>query len=134
MAITDSEYALTTTFRTSGEPVTGITWIVPLSGGRIGFYSQSTYGKIVRLRDDPRIIVAPADANGQVPPGAEQVEGTAALVSSGPDFDEIHGAVVGKYGQEAVASSRQWYLSTTPDTPEHPRRPYADIAVVITPS
>ncbi|MFI6910340.1 pyridoxamine 5'-phosphate oxidase family protein [Nonomuraea sp. NPDC050394] len=132
MKVTDSEYAMTTTFRRSGEPVTGMTWIVALSGGRVGFYSQSSYGKIKRLRHDPRIVIRPCDAGGRVAAGAQTLHGTAVVVTSGADFDEVHAAVERKYGAATVASSRQYYLSTTPDTPGDPRPPYADVAVVVT--
>jgi hypothetical protein len=45
MAISDEKYVATTTFRKTGAGVATPTWIVPLSEGRVGFWTSSGSGK-----------------------------------------------------------------------------------------
>ncbi|MGZ4466775.1 MAG: PPOX class F420-dependent oxidoreductase [Nocardioides sp.] len=98
MALTDEKYMAFTTHRRSGEPVTTPVWLVPVSDGRIGFWTAMGSGKTKRLKNDPRVEVQPSDVRGRVKPGTTPVPGTAEMVQSGPLFDEVHAAVKNKYG------------------------------------
>ncbi|MGZ6754287.1 MAG: PPOX class F420-dependent oxidoreductase [Nocardioides sp.] len=98
MALTDEKYMAFTTHRRSGEPVTTPVWLVPVSDGRIGFWTAMGSGKTKRLKNDPRVEVQPSDVRGRVKPGTTPVPGTAEMVQSGPLFDEVHAAVKKKYG------------------------------------
>lgn len=130
MSLTDAKYIATSTYRKSGEAVTTATWIVPLDGGRFGFWTSSATGKVKRLRNAPRITVAPSDARGRVKGGAEAVEGTATLVTSGPDFDAVQSKVKAKYGF-GVPMSRFFNVLGHIGKGKFP---YGDMVVIVTPS
>jgi uncharacterized protein len=130
MSLADEKYIATSTYRKSGLAVTTTTWVVALDGGRFGFLTSSATGKTKRLRNSDRITVVPSDARGRVKPGAAAVEGTAVLVTSGPDFDAVHSRVRAKYGF-AVPMSRFFNALS------HLGRgklPYGDVVVVVTPA
>lgn len=127
MAISDGKYVCTTTYRKSGDPVSTPTWIVDLDGGRVGFWTSSKSGKYKRLRNSPRITLQPSDARGKVKAGTTPVAGTAALATSGPDFDAIQRKIRAKYGV-MVPVSRLF------ETLRHLGKsfPNGDVAVVVT--
>lgn len=98
MALADEKYIAFTTFRRNGEPVTTPVWVVPVSDGRVGFWTAMGSGKTKRLRNDPRVTIQPSDARGRVKQGTEPAAGTADLVQSGALFDEVQAKVRKKYG------------------------------------
>ena len=127
MTISDEKYVASTTYRKSGAAVTTPTWIVPLDGGQVGFWTSSASGKYKRLRNDPRITLQPSDARGRVKAGS-QVSGTVQLVTSGADFDAIQRKVRAKYGVMV-------HISRFFNTLGHVGKgkfPYGDVGVVIT--
>lgn len=92
------KYLAFTTFRRSGEPVTTPVWVVPVSDGRLGFWTAMGTGKTKRLRHDPRVRVEPCDARGRTQETTSPVDGQAEMVRSGAFFDEVQGRVREKYG------------------------------------
>ena len=98
MAISDEKYIAFTTFRRSGEPVSTPTWVVPVSDGRVGFWTAMGSGKTKRLKNDPRVTLQASDVRGRTKEGSAVVTGTAELVQSGRLFDEVHASVRRKYG------------------------------------
>ncbi len=98
MGISDEKYISSTTYRKSGTPVASPTWIVPLDGDRVGFWTSSRSGKYKRLRNNPRITIQPSDSRGRIKDGTAPVDGTVQLTTSGPDFDAIQNKVRAKYG------------------------------------
>ena len=98
MTISDEKYMAFTTFRRTGEAVSTPTWVVPVSDGRIGFWTAMGTGKTKRLRHDPRVTVQPCDVRGRPREGSPVVAGTAEMVQSGRLFDEVHAKVRAKYG------------------------------------
>jgi PPOX class probable F420-dependent enzyme len=126
MTISDEKYISTTTYRKSGTPVATPTWVVPLDGGRVGFWTSSASGKYKRLRGNPRITVQPADARGRVKAGSEATEGTAELVTAGADFDTIQRSVREKYGTMVTISK---FFNTLGHIGK--KFPYGDVGVVI---
>ncbi|MBM7506984.1 PPOX class probable F420-dependent enzyme [Nocardioides salarius] len=92
------KYLAFTTFRRSGEPVTTPVWVVPVSDGRLGFWTAMGTGKTKRLRHDPRVRVEPGDARGRTQEATSPVDGQAEMVRSGAFFDEVQGRVREKYG------------------------------------
>jgi len=128
MAISDEKYVASTTFRKSGAGISTPTWIVPLDGGRVGFWTSSKSGKSKRLRNNPKITLQPSDSRGRVRDGTPPVEGTAELATSGADFDAIQAKVRAKYGfivQMARFFNTLGHLGKGPF-------PYGDVGVVIT--
>jgi PPOX class probable F420-dependent enzyme len=128
MALGDEKYVAVTTFRKSGAAVPTPTWIVPLDGGRFGFWTSSASGKYKRLNNNPRLTVQPSDARGRVKAGTSPVEASAELARAGADFDAIQRSVRAKYGFMVG-------LSKFFNTLGHLGKgtfPYGDVGVVIT--
>jgi len=98
MTISDEKYLAFTTYRKTGDAVSTPVWVVPVSDGRIGFWTAMGTGKTKRLRNDPRVAVQPCDVRGNVKDGSDAVSGTAEMVQSGQLFDEVHSRVRAKYG------------------------------------
>jgi PPOX class probable F420-dependent enzyme len=129
MSLTDEKFIAASTYRKSGEAVTTTTWVVALDGARFGFWTSSSAGKTKRLRNSPRITVQPSDARGRVKAGAESVEGTAALFTSGPEFDEVQTKVRAKYGVQVPITR---VLNSLGHLGK--KFPYGNVVVVITPA
>ena len=85
----DEKYVSVTTFRRSDEPVSTPSWIMPLEGDQVGFWTSSASGKATRVRKNPRVTIAGSDARGLDADPRDAVEGTALLASSGLDLDAI---------------------------------------------
>jgi PPOX class probable F420-dependent enzyme len=128
MALSDEKYVASTTYRKSGAAVSTATWIVPLDADKIGFWTSSASGKYKRLRNDPRITLQPADNRGKAKPGTAPAGGSAQLITSGPEFDEVQRKVRAKYGF-MVGLSR--FFNTVGHLGKGPF-PYGDVAVVVT--
>jgi PPOX class probable F420-dependent enzyme len=128
MTISDEKYIATTTYRKSGTAVPTPTWIVALNGARVGFWTSSASGKYKRLRNNPRIVLQPCDARGRVRAGSQPAEGTAELVISGADFDEIQRGIRAKYGVMVPVSR---FFNTLGHLGKG-KFPYGDVGVVIT--
>lgn len=128
MALGDEKYILCTTYRRDGTPVPTPTWVVPLAGGTVGFWTSSGSGKAKRLAHTSRVTVQPCDARGRVREGTSPVAATAVLVD-GPDLEPIRTAVVAKYGFMTKVTRA---LNTIGGTLKRKRIPYGDRGVVIT--
>jgi len=127
MTIGDEKYVASTTYRKSGAAVSTATWIVALDGARVGFWTSSASGKYKRLRNDPRIMLEPADSRGRVKAGSRSAEGTAELVTSGADFDAIQRGIRAKYGAMVRVTK---FLNTLGHLGK--KFPYGDDGVVVT--
>jgi hypothetical protein len=127
MGLSDEKYILVTTFRRSGAAVATPTWVVPLEGGEMGFWTSSGSGKAKRLAHTPRVTVQPCDGRGRVKPGTDPVEGTARIVT-GPEYTAVHDKVVAKYGFMTKFTKT---LNTIGGIAKGKRIPYGDIGIVI---
>lgn len=127
MTISDEKYVSSTTFRKSGTPVPTPTWIVELDGGRVGFWTSSASGKYKRLRNNPKITLQPSDSRGKVRAGTAPANGTAELLTTGPEWDAVQSKVRAKYGF-MVSMSR--FMNTVGHLGK--KFPYGDVAVVVT--
>lgn len=70
------KYLSLTTFRQDGTPVSTPVWLVR-DGDVLRVITQADAGKAKRLRNDPRVLLAPCDARGNVK--GPQIEGMAML-------------------------------------------------------
>jgi uncharacterized protein len=86
------KYCLLTTFRKSGEPVPTPVWF-GLAEGKLYFHSESTVGKVKRIRNDSRVRIAPCTVRGK--PLGSPIEGRARIL--GPEEHE--------YAERAIASN-----------------------------
>jgi len=128
MSIADEKFVSVATFRKSGAAVATPTWIVPLDDGRVGFWTSSSAGKTKRLRTNPVVTVQACNQRGKIKDGSQKIDGTAVLVSSGPEFDAIQAKVKAKYGV-IVPISR--FFNTLGHIGKG-KFPYGDLGVVIT--
>ncbi|WP_434443525.1 PPOX class F420-dependent oxidoreductase [Lentzea sp. E54] len=68
-----------TTFRRDGTPVaTPVGGVV--SGETLYVLSYAGTGKLKRLRNNPRVVVAPCDSAGRIPTGARSIEDTGRIL------------------------------------------------------
>lgn len=72
----EGKYLSLTTFRKDGTAVATPVWLVR-DGDTLRVITQADSGKAKRLRNNPRVLIAPCDARGTLK-GA-QIEGTATL-------------------------------------------------------
>ena len=129
MSLADEQFIALTTYRRTGAPVPTPVWVVPVMGGRLGFYTTMGTGKTKRLKHTDRVSMQPCGRRGEADPGALTTTGTARMVHSGPDFEAVHAAVKAKYGFE-------YQLVTKLIGPLVARRKglhYGDTVVLITP-
>ncbi|MFC0111899.1 hypothetical protein [Kibdelosporangium aridum] len=69
--------------------------------------SRSNTGKLKRLRNNSRVIVAPCNSAGTIPPGAESIEGTGRIL----DTEETHKAYKLMARKTPLARlARAWYV------------------------
>lgn len=128
MALSDEKYVASTTYRKSGAAVSTATWIISLDAGKVGFWTSSQSGKYKRLSSNPRITLQPADSRGRTRPGSSPVDGSAELITSGPEFDDVRRKVRAKYGFMVGLSK---FFNTLGHLGKGPY-PYGDVAVVVT--
>jgi PPOX class probable F420-dependent enzyme len=98
VALSDEKCMAFTTYRTSGDGVTTPVWVVPVSDGRVAFWTAMGSGKTKRLKNNPKVTVQPCSYTGKIKSGTTPIGGTAEMVQSGPFFDEVHERVHQKYG------------------------------------
>jgi uncharacterized protein len=89
-----AKYISLTTFRRDGRAVATAVWFVP-DGDRLLVLTGATSGKVKRLRNAARVLVAPSDMRGR--PSAEPVEATARL-QDGAGTEATRTAIRRRYG------------------------------------
>ncbi|MEV4705539.1 PPOX class F420-dependent oxidoreductase [Actinoplanes sp. NPDC049316] len=88
------KYVLLTTFRRTGKAVPTPLWVVP-DGDGLAFWTPKEAGKLKRIRNSPRVTVAPCDVRGN--PHGEAIE-AAARIGNEDDRVRIGEAIKRKYG------------------------------------
>jgi len=88
-------YISLATFRKSGVAVKTPVWFA-LSGERFYVFSESRAGKVKRLRNDPRIEVAPCSVRGHVT--GDWTPGRARRVEDATTVETAYAALRRKYG------------------------------------
>lgn len=130
MNIADEKYIALTTFKRDRTPVTTPVWIAPLAkASTAGFWTSSGSGKAKRIGHTTRVTVQACDARGRTAADAPVIDATAALISSGPVFDEVKQAIVAKYGFMTKLTKM---LGTIGGIIKRNRIPYGDRCVIIT--
>jgi uncharacterized protein len=92
-------FVLLTTYRRSGEPVQTPVWVLPDAGAAIVSTPEGA-GKLKRLRNDPRVTIAPCDRRGNVDEGAPVVEGRAEIITDSAASEAVNRRLSRKYGVE----------------------------------
>ncbi len=97
--ITDEKYVSLTTYKKDGSTKALPVWIADFGDGTIGFTTASSSYKVKRINNDPRVILQPSNARGEVKDGTDPVTGTA-VVTTGADFEPYRAKVKAKYGYQ----------------------------------
>jgi uncharacterized protein len=87
--VAKSEYILLTTFTKDGRPKPTAIWAAPEGDGLV-VITQETSWKVKRIRNTPRVTIAPCDRGGK--PKGETVEAVAAILdksANGATYDAI---------------------------------------------
>jgi uncharacterized protein len=98
MAIADARYVSFTTFKRDGTAVSTPVWIAELPDGALAFTTGPDSGKVKRLRRDARVLLRPCDLRGRVAEGAEEVAGTAEVVTDGQVLHDVQTVIARRYG------------------------------------
>ena len=85
-----------TTFRKDGRPVATAVWHA-IDGGEVVIVTEPGSGKVKRLRNSGRVVLAPSDIRGRVPDGAPSFEGTARIVEDPEGVARIRAAIARRY-------------------------------------
>ena len=93
-SLSGRKYCLLTTFRRSGQPVPTPVWF-GLAGGKLYFHSESSVGKIKRIRNDASVLVAPCTLRGK--PLGSPAEGRARVLGEG-EAEGAERAIAANYG------------------------------------
>jgi len=89
------QFALLTTFRKSGQPVPTPVWYVLASDDSAYFFTGPETGKAKRIRNNPRVEVAPCSARGKATGPA--VAAMVRLLGS-PEANQANALIRKKYG------------------------------------
>jgi PPOX class probable F420-dependent enzyme len=108
-----------TTFRRDGRGVATALWFV-VDGGELFALTAPDSGKVKRIRNNGRVVVAPCDSQGRIAEGAPSAEGTARLL------DEAGTARAHKLIARRYVAVR---LADWSDRLRRRRRPWIGIAV-----
>lgn len=91
LTLADQNYVALSTFRKNGEIVSTAVWVAQ-DGESLIVTTAEESGKVKRLRNDPRVRLAPASFSGKVAPGAATVEATVTIEPSAPELDQLFAA------------------------------------------
>jgi PPOX class probable F420-dependent enzyme len=93
----DEKNVALTTYKKDGSTKTLPVWIADFGDGKVGFTTSSSSYKVIRINNDPRVILQPSDSRGEVKDGSDPVTGTAD-VKTGSEFESYASMVKQKYG------------------------------------
>lgn len=93
-SLTSHQYVQLTTFRKSGVAVPTVVWFAP-DAGKLYVMTTTSTGKIKRIRNNGRVLLAPCDRSGKVLGPA--VEGTARELSAS-EHEHASAVLAHKYG------------------------------------
>jgi PPOX class probable F420-dependent enzyme len=88
-----------TTFKKDGTAVATPMW-VGRDGDHLFFWTPADSWKAKRARNNPRVLLVPCSRGGKVRDGAQQVEGTAEVITDQATVQRLAGEIRRKYGFE----------------------------------
>lgn len=119
--VAQAKYALLTTHRKDGTPVSSPVWIAP-DGDRLVIWTHPGTWKVKRIRRDPLVTVQICDGRG-TPRGTEVLSGTAEILDA-EGTEHVRAVMGGKYRVVGKLAIRAHKLFRGPD---------ASVGVAITP-
>jgi PPOX class probable F420-dependent enzyme len=94
-ALADESYISLETFRKDGSGVKTPVWCAPFDG-KIVVLTVGTSFKVKRIRNDPKVRLAPCDVRGRV--RGAWVDGQCVVIEDHARAMQAHQAIRGKYG------------------------------------
>jgi uncharacterized protein len=92
----DGKYISLETFRKTGAGVKTPVWFAIAEDGTFYVYTEDNSGKVKRIRNNPRVRVAPCDMRGNV--AGEFLEASARLLKEGePEYKKANALLNQKY-------------------------------------
>ena len=96
-------YAVVVTFRRNGEAVPSAVWFAVADNGRAYFKTADGVGKVKRIRNDSRVVIAPSSLRGR--PVGPALKGTARILRDEETADAEQ-ALAAAYGLGRRISER----------------------------
>lgn len=93
----EQRFVSLTTFKRNGEGVPTPMWI-GRDGTDLFAWTPADSWKVKRVRNNPRVLVAPSTRFGKVRDGVSPVEGTAQVVTDPMTVERLQGEIRRKYG------------------------------------
>lgn len=97
--IAEERFVSLTTFRRTGESVSSPVWIAH-DGDDLIVTTPAGSGKVKRLRNNAKVELRPCSRRGRVEDGAPSITGTASILSTPADVQELSEVFRNKYGFE----------------------------------
>jgi len=88
-----------TTFKRNGDPVATPMWIGS-DGSDLIAWTPAESWKVKRVRNDPRVLLAPSTRSGKVRDGVVPVAGTAEVITDPATVQRLEQIIRRKYGLE----------------------------------
>jgi uncharacterized protein len=124
-ALGKQRFVSLTTFKRSGEGVASPMWI-GRDGADLFAWTPADSYKVKRIRNDPRVLLAPSSRFGKVREDVSPVEGTAQVVSDPATVERLERELRRKYGLG-------YYLVTLIETiAARGRKPRAILRIALT--
>ena len=98
-ALGEEKFISLTTFKRDGTAVATPMWI-GRDGDHLFFWTPAESWKAKRAKNNPRVVLVPCSRSGKVREGAQQVEGTAEVITDPATVDRLAGVIRHKYGFE----------------------------------
>jgi uncharacterized protein len=95
----EQRFVSLTTFKRNGEGVPAPMWI-GRDGADLFVWTPADSWKVKRVRNNPRVLLAPSSRSGKVRDGVSPVEGTAVVVTDQTTVRRLEGEIRRKYGLE----------------------------------
>jgi uncharacterized protein len=102
--LSEQPFVSLTTFKRNGEGVSAPMWI-GRDGAGLFVWTPADSWKVKRVRNNPRVLLAPSSRSGKVRDGVEPVDGTAQVVTDPATVGRLQREIRSKYGL-------QYYLVT----------------------
>lgn len=91
------QFVALTTFKRNGDPVTTPMWI-GRDGPDLFMWTPTDSWKVKRVRNNPRVLLAPCSRFGKVDEGIEPVEGRAVVLTDADAVERLRKVIQRKYG------------------------------------
>jgi PPOX class probable F420-dependent enzyme len=97
--LSEQRFVSLTTYKRNGEGVAAPMWI-GRDGADLFIWTPADSWKVKRVRNNPRVLLAPSGRSGKVRDGVVPVHGTAEVITDPATVDRLQGAIRRKYGVE----------------------------------